>query len=74
MKHKGELVIHCACIFIFLLFDSFIYVYFPRTSQGAFELMWCVCVCPETIGVFSLLIILICKSAASEVITEVLKF
>lgn len=53
MKHKGELVINSACILIFLLFHSFIYVTLPVTSYGASELM---CVCVKAIDVFSLLV------------------
>lgn len=57
MKHKGELVINCARILIFLLFHSFIYVTLPVASQGASELMCVEGVYPKTIDVFFLLVI-----------------
>lgn len=69
MKHKGELVTNCACIFIFLLLNSFICVTLPVTSQGTSELMCVEGVCvPKQLMCF-LFWLLIYKSAASEVIT-----
>lgn len=79
MKLKGELDSHCEftgthsmICSTFVIHLSFFSPYCPIMSQGTFELFFFSF--PGTIGVFSLLIILINKTAVYEIFTKLLNF